>query len=464
MTYWIVAAVLTVILVVWLVQGNKSSTVVDAMDAAIRDGDEELLSHLLKSAPDVARNINDVTFLLVKAVCHNRENMVRELLDLGHSGRDIQQCALMHEVDVLNTAIKESNPDVLRILMVAGMVAEQEYASPMLCCYVLGRPEHLRVLKMFDALTVAEGQNEKKLSRLHAVALCYEDNAEVLLQMAKDALKEGDDVNAFSLSGNTPLDFAMDTTHEGAGDRSALQKLLLRYGAKTGRSLRVPCPGYQSTAYFAEQLPDLSAVELPDGVQIEGIDAPDTRPLPVEDLEEKCKVNEDLAQLCRHSAHVRVSVQGKQGEDPLEVGRRMFSVLLQMVSLPGFAGLSCSGAVAPASSCVTGASAPEVLYPMLYTEVKVGKSEGVYVINTSGLAEYGLQEVELLIDDKTLTKKKVQLASVIHALVAEVVSGTAAWEDGHTIALNGVLCEISLGDHVLTKNRGLVFGAYPGCN
>lgn len=464
MTYWIVAAVLTVILVAWLTKGERGNKAVAAMDAAIAAGDDELLSRLLKAHPAVTANVDDVTFLLVKALCHNREEMVRELLGFGHSGREIQQCALLHDVDVLSTAIKDSNPDVLRILMAAGMAAEAEFASPMLCCYALGRPEHLKVLEMFDALSVTEAQNERKLTRLHALTLCFEDNAEVLLKMAEEVLNDGENVNALTASGNTPLDFAMDTTHEGAGDRSALQELLLRHGAKTGRSLRVPSPAYCSTAYFSEKLPDLSAVELPDGVQIEGIEEQDVRPLPVEEPEEQCKKNEDFAKMRSHQSHVRVTVKGQRGDDPLEVGRRMFDVLEKMVSLPGFVGVSCSGGVAPASACITGTDAPPVFYPMLLATVKVGKSDGVYVVNTAGLADYGLHEVELLVDDKTLAKKKVQLGDVIQSMLLAVVTGATVWEDGHTVSINGLCCGISLGQHILTQKHGLVFGAAPEYN
>lgn len=461
MTYWIVAAVLTVILVAWLTKGGKGNNkAVEAMEAAITAGDEELLSRLLKTHPAVAENVNDVTFLLVKAVCRNREGMVRELLDLGHPGREIQQCALLHEVDVLSTAIKDANADVLRMLMVAGMEAEAEFASPMLCCYVLGRPEHLRVLKMFDALSATETQNERKFSRLHALSLCFEDNADVLLKMAEDALKDGADVNALSAAGNTPLDFAMDTTHVGAGDRSALQELFLRYGAKTGRALRVSCPCYESVAYFSEKSPDLSALDLPEGVQVLGSDAPDAEPLPVDALEEKCEKNPELAHMATHRAHVRVKVQGACGEDPLVVAKRMLGVLMQVAALPGCAGVRNGSSIVPASCCVVDEEAPGVFYPLLFTDVMIGLTgDKVYAVDTVGLSAYGLPEAELLVEEKLLKKKGCQIQELVFVLLAELVTGESVWEEGHTATLKNLFCLIASGKHLITENQGLVFVA-----
>lgn len=460
MTYWIVAAVLTVILVAWLTKGSKRDKVIAAMEAAIVDGDEEMLSRLLKESPAVAENVNDVTFLLVKTVCHNRGSMVQELLDLGHSGRDIQLCALAHEVDVLSSAIKDADADVLRVLMVAGMEAEAEFASPMLCCYVLGRPEHLRVLKMFDALSATEEQNERKFTCLHAVALCFEDNAEVLLQMAEEALKNGADVNALSAAGNTPLDFAMDSTHVGAGDRTALQELLLRYGAKTGRSLRIPNPSYEAVAYFSDKSPDLVALVLPDGVQVLGVDSPDAEPLPVDNLAEKSAKNPELAQIAAHRAHVRVSVQGAGGEDPLVVVKRMLGVLMQVAALPGCAGVRHGGALVPVSCCVVDAEAPDLFYPLLYTDVMTGLTgDKVYAVDTVSLTAYGLPEVELLVEEKLLKKKGCHIQELVYLLLTELVSGASVWEDGHTVTLKNLFCLIASGKHLVTEKQGLVFVA-----
>ena len=126
MTYGIVAIILLVLALVWLIVSGRSGRLIDEMEAAIKAGDDAQFSSLLKKNGQEVTSLNDVTYLLLRAVMHNRYGMVQEILDLGHKASDLQRCALDHEVNLLSLAISEADADVLRILLAAGMKDEVE--------------------------------------------------------------------------------------------------------------------------------------------------------------------------------------------------------------------------------------------------------------------------------------------------------------------------------------------------
>lgn len=459
MTYWIVAITLTAILVAWYMWSGKSSKAVDAMDAAICAGDEEALSRLLKEHPEVVAELNDVTFLLMKSVLLNRPGMVQEVLDMGHRGRDLQQCALLHDVNLLNLAIEKADADVLRMLLVAGMDVGAETVAPVLVCYSEGKPEHLRVLEMFEATTIGAEQNETCLTPLHVASVAFSENAEAILQMVGRLLESGADVNAMTTGGNTPLDAALDETHDGAGDSAALVELLRQHGGVTGRSLRVPNAAYTGCVYLASALENLPAVELPDGVRMQLINAPVGKELPLEGMEFFGVTDAELGKIKAHKAHVQVSVSGAHGEDPLAVAKRCVVALYRIAEQTDCVAVQLGDSIVVEDDYHLEDDAP--CNPMLYAPVKLGRVENKYIVmDTDGLAVFGLSEVELVMEQKLLKKnKKLNLMELIWNLRGVASAGVSAWENGHTASVNGVFCRIFQGKHALTEKEGIIFYA-----
>ena len=457
MTYGVVAILLLILAVAWYVCTGRSDKRVEDILACIESGDEQRFTALLKAAPQVVESVSDVTFLLLHALLKNRPAMVQELLDCGHSGAEIQACAREHEADLLTVAIDCADAEALRMLLIAGIKENGEAAAPVLSCYVSGKPEHLRVLEMFEATGITPKQNEHAYTPLHVAAVRFSENAEAILAMIKPLLEAGADVNAMSACGNTPLDMAKDKTHVGAGDADALVELLLSYGARSGRSMRVPKPCYTGRVYFDAECPQLPQLDLPQGVKVlcHNIPAEDLPGREV--LEEHAVPSADVDRLQAHRAYMQLTVTGQEGEDPLAVAERGLAVLVRLYVLPGMVGVQFEDAVIVA---------PDVLKledstynPMLYTMLRFGRTEDSYIlVNTCGLANFGLREIELVVNSKVLKKKRTSvIADMISDLGSAAVTGGSAWEPGHTATLGGMFCHIGYGKHTITEKEGFVF-------
>lgn len=457
MIYGIVAIILLMLVAGWYVLSGRFGRRVNEMDAAIKAGDEEKLTSLLLQNRQVAASLNDVTFLLLKAVMHNRYGMVREILDLGQKAADLQRCALEHGVDLLNLAIQEADADVLRILLAAGMKESAEAAAPFLTCYVYGRPEHLRVLQMFDAVQVRPEQNERGYTPLHVAAIKFSQNPEAVLSMVRPLLENGADVNALTVGGNTPLDMALDVTHDGAGNTETLVELLKSYGACSGRCLRVPEPAYSGRVFFSDELPEQIDSELPDGVSVQYVNSPaETAPLR-EKAEQYAVPEQNAHKLYSHRTYVEVCVKGHKGEDPLKVAARALAVLSNVAEKPGVVGVQFEQALLVADDYKL--AEDEAFNPLLYASFHFGQYKDEFVlVDTSGLSRFGLPEVELVVNCKTLEKnKKIGLARLVADLSSVAVTGTSAWEPGHTATFCGLLCKIVYGKHSVTEKEGFVF-------
>lgn len=456
MTYGIIATLLLLIGIIWFIISGRADRSVDEMERVIVAGDEERLAVLLKNSPQVADSLNDVTYLLMKSVAYNRPSMVQELLGVGHRATDIQSCARDHEVDLLCSAIGEADAEVLRILLSAGMKESLEKYAPVQMCYMMGRPEHLRVLEMFDATGMTEEQNARKYTPLHAAAIRFSENPQVILPMVSALLQKGADVNALSSGGNTPMDMALDETHEGAGQTELLVDLLRAHGGTTGRILRVPQPMYDGAVYFSGSTPDCGAIELAEGVEIVACNESDTT-LPANEELEACGLTpESLAALRKHRSYVLVRVKGKAGDDPLQVASKGLSVLVQLTNLPGMVGFRFEKNFIPTRDFIY--SEEGEFNPMIYTSLKMAHTEDDYIlVDTSGLSRFGLAEVELIINRKVLNKNKhLALGELIADLSTAAISGKTAWEAGHTATLRGMFCQIAYGKHSVTHNDGIV--------
>lgn len=461
MTYGIVAIILLTLALVWFVFSGKSGRCVDDMDAAIREGNDAKLSSLLQQNKRVASCLNDVTFLLLKAVMHNRYGMVREILDLGQKAADLQRCALEHGVDLLNLAIQEADADVLRLLLASGMKESAESAAPVLTCYVYGRPEHLRVLQMFDAMQIRPEQNERGYTPLHVAAIKFSKNPEAVLAMVRPLLESGADVNALTAVGNTPLDMALDVTHEGAGDTEPLVELLKSYGACSGRCLRVPEPEYSGKVFFSAGLPKQVDCELPEGVQLRYVDAPADSASLREMADVYAVPERNVSELLAHRSHVEVYVKGNKGEDPLKVAARALDVLVKIAGNAGMVGVQFEHSLLVADDYKL--ADEDSFNPLLYATFRFGQYKNKYVlVDTAGLSRFGLPEVELIVNCKTLAKNKnVGIAQLVADLSSVALSGTSAWEPGHTATLCGLFCKIAYGKHSVAEQDGFVFMISP---
>ncbi len=458
MTYGIMAMALLILALLWLLfSGRGDSRHVDAMDAAIEAGDEAMLTALLKKHPRVAASVNDVTFLLVKAVMQNRASMVQELLDLGHRAADLQRCARDHATDLLNVAIRDADADVLRMLLVAGIKETEEETAPLLMCYIVGRPEHLLVLQRFEAMRMAEAQNAAGYTPLHAASIRFSSNPTVILQMVRELLEGGADVNALTAGGNTPLDLAMDQTHEGVGDDDSLVQLLLAYGAKSGRCIRVPEPAYRGRVYVGGRPAPLPHVELPAGVKLASVQgrlgAAECQELLAYNNIQGAAADAFLA----HKAYVEVTVQGEPGEDPLKVAERALSVLVQLVAMADVVGVQFEQTLLTDASPIL--ETEGAFNPFLYTALRFAQyRKDYFLVDTAGLASFGVPELELIVECKSMRRKhRALLSQLLVDLSSAALSGHSAWEPGHTATLCGKFCRISYGKHSITENVGFVF-------
>lgn len=457
MTYGIVAIILLLVGVAWFVVSGKSGRRVDAMDAAITNGDEAALTALLKADPDVTASLNDVAYLLTKAVGFNRVSMVQELLDLGHKGSELQRCVLEHDIDLLCAAIREADADILRMLLASGMKETAESFPPVLMCYVVGSAEHLRVLEIFDATGIAPKQNERGYTPLHVAAFRFAENPDGILNLIRPLLQRGESVNVLTAGGNTPLDMALDVTHESAGPMERLVELLVKHGGRTGRSLRVPQPSYEAAVYFAGDSARGVDCALPEGMSLSVELHPDSDLRNQEKLNESHISQEDAETLLAHGSYLSLKVTGKNGEDPLQVAGNALSVLADLVKLPGVVGFRFEDTYQTAVDMSF--RIDEDYNPLLFTRFQMAHSRDNFVlIDTSGLDKFGLSEIELVIDHKLLHKNKsLDLSALVADLSMAAVSGKTAWESGNTANLHGMFCRVGYGKHSITDKAGFVF-------
>lgn len=458
MTYGVIAILLLILAVVWYVVTGRPDKRIAELEAVISKGEDDLFSSLLKNSPKVAENVSDVTFLLLKSIMANRVSMVQDLLDLGHPVAEIQLCAVDHGVDLLSAAIETADADVLRMLMAAGMKETSDVTPPVLTCYAAGKPEHLKILQMFEATELSSAQKQAGLTPLHVAALSFAECPEVILAMIQPLLESGADVNAMTAGGNTPLDMAMDKTHVGAGDVDALVKLLLAHGARRGRSLRVPVPCYTGRVFYEGTTPVDSDIELPSGVQLVP-HAEETADLADADFPQEFTASDaGKAALRAHRSYVSLCVQGKPGEDPLEVAGRGLGVLTALSKATGVVGVQFEKTLLVPSEYVL-VDEDGSFSPLLYTDLRIGRTlDKMILVDTAGLSRFGLPEVELIVADKNVRKdRNAILSGLLADLSATVLAGSSAWEAGHTASLRGMFCRIGYGKHAITENEGFVF-------
>lgn len=425
---------------------------------AIEKGDAEELRRVLRKIRHylVEDDYEMLVSYLPLAVMANSPDCMKELLALGGKAHHLQE-RLMEEEDVelLNLCVQHGSPEMLRLLLEVGMKPEAETESPWLNCIAHGSVEKARVLVELGADKVTESQSQDAHGNgpLHAVVYGWFYNPEESLGMLRYLLHEyGADVNACSPSGNTPLDLAYDETHVGYEKNDDLRRLLTEAGGKRGRNLRVPVPAYAGRVFVKGELPDVAAIAaaMPEGLRITAHAGQWNAEALRESLNESPLKDDVIARILSHTSYVEVAVQGRENEDPVTVAERALSALGAFETMPGVVGVQFQSFIGSAFK-----GEPGELMPYDLIGVALGRTEdGDYLLATRGMTDYGLAEVELEMPASVYEKGKLSpfapLADVLHQLMR----GTSAIEDGHTLTLCNLHAEIEWDTLLTTGDEG----------
>lgn len=395
-----------------------------------------------------------VSYLTV-AVMENSPDCMKELLALGGNAAHLQErLKEVDDVELLNLCVQHGSSEMLRLLLESGMKPETETESPWLSCIVHGSVEKARVLVELGADKITESQSQEAHgnSPLHAVVYGWFYNPEESLAMLRYLLHEyGADVNACSISGNTPLDLACDETHVGYEKNDELRRLLTEAGGKRGRNLRVPVPTYSGRVFVKGELPDVAAIAaaMPEGLTITPHDGPWNADTLRESLKESPLKDEVIAQIMSHSAYVEVAVQGRENEDPVTVAERALTALYLFETMPGVVGVQFQSFIGSAFK-----GEPEELMPYNLIGVALGRTDDdEYLLATQGLTDYGLPEVELEMP-ASVYDKRLSPFEPLGDVLYQLMRGTSAIEPGHTMTLCNLYSEVEWCTLVTTGCEG----------
>lgn len=401
------------------------------------------------------KDMEVLPMLVTYAVAMDKADCLRVLLE-GVKGEELQREAAATEEYPLSMAVALASPQVLRVLLEAGMKPGEEVHSPWLLCCAEAKVEHARVLAEFggDVLSDAQKVEEQGKSGLHALVYGWHDHPEEAALMLDYLLERGDDVNALTSAGNTPLDLAADTTHVGYAENAVLRERLLAAGGKRGASLRVPRPQYKARVFVKGALPDVCAVcpELPEGVTVsrhEGICTDEY----VDTFLKNSADKERVESLRSHTAYLEITVQGTEGEYPITVAKRAYTVARQLAQQPGVVGVQFGRQIAR-SFWGEDDPAPMDIVPIF---VQHSPRHKMMVLYTDGMNDYGLQEYSLLVPDKAACEKKdVNSHAAILTLMGMAMEGTTGIEPGHTMTLENVFCRVMWGENPDTGKDGFI--------
>lgn len=395
-----------------------------------------------------------VSYLTV-AVMENSPDCMKELLSLGGNAAHLQErLKETDDVELLNLCVQHGSPEMLRLLLESGMNPETETESPWLGCIVHGSVEKARVLVELGADKITESQSQEAHgnSPLHAVVYGWFYNPEESLAMLRYLLHEyGADVNACSISGNTPLDLACDETHVGYEKNDELRRLLTEAGGKRGRNLRVPVPTYSGRVFVKGELPDVAAIAaaMPESLTITAHAGQWNADTLRESLKESPLKDEVIAQIMSHSAYVEVAVQGRENEDPVTVAERALTALYMFETMPGVVGVQFQSFIGSAFK-----GEPEELMPYNLVGVALGRTEDDdYLLATQGMTDFGLPEVELEMP-ASVYEKRLSPFEPLGDVLYQLMRGTSAIEPGHTMTLCNLYSEVEWRSLVTTGSEG----------
>lgn len=395
-----------------------------------------------------------VAYLMVAAM-GNSAACMKELLKLGEAAHLQKRAMEEEDAELLNICVEYGSPEVLREMLAAGMKAEEETESPWLHCFVHGSVEKARVLVSYgaDKVTPEQAEEDQGNSPLHAVVYGWSHNAAAAGRMLDYLLHEyGANVNACTLSGNTPMDLACSETQLGYKQNEKLRLKLTEAGAVRGRSLRVPEPKYSGRVFVQGVLPELSAIAgvLPQGVSILGHAEPwDKEKLSA--LLEQGSIKREVAErILSHTHYVEVTACGSKGEDPIRVAERALAVLRLLESMPDVVGVQLEASVGREFR-----SNDEELYPYDLVGVALGRTdEDAYLLATRGMEIYGLPEVELEMPEEVFESGKFSPFAPLGDVLCQLMRGTTAMEPGHTLTLCAHFSEVEWGQHLTTNRVG----------
>ncbi len=425
---------------------------------AIELGDVDALRALVEKhrALLVEDDYEVLTTYLTLAVTANQPECLKVLLELGEAAH-LQQRTLEEDDDaLLQLCIEHGSPDMLRIMLAAGMNPVAEPESPWMHCFVHGSVEHARVLREFngDKLTPEQLVGLGGESPLHAVVYGWYYNPKESADLLRYLLHEyGANPNVMTTAGNTPLDLACDETHVGYEGNDELRRMLIEAGGKRGRSIRVPEPAYTGRVFVKGELPDVAviAATMPENLTISTHCEP-WNPTVLRDCLKDMPIKDEVAErILSHTSYVQVAVQGKAGEDPVSVAECVLTVLRMFESAPGVVGVQFQSFI---GSGLHGA--PGDLIPYNLVSVELGRTDdGAYLLATNGMPDFGLPEVELEMPAPLYEGLKISPFAPLGDVLVQLMRGTSAIEPGHSMTLLGrFYTSIEWGNLLTTRAAG----------
>ncbi len=418
----------------------KFSRVGSKLTKAIVGGDVAALQTMVKKYRNLLTedDFEALTGFLTLAVAENQHECLKVLLELGDAAHLQERTLEEDDVALLQLAVEHGSAEMLRTMLAAGMKPAAEPESPWMHCYVRGSVEHARVLREFggDVMTPEQLEDLEGETPLHAVVYGWYYNPAESAAMLRYLLQEcGEDPNAQSIAGNTPLDLACDETHVGYEGSDELRRLLTETGGKRGRNLRVPVPSYSGRVLVKGELPDVSSIaaSVSAGVTV----MPHAEPWnPValrESLKESPLKDDVVDQLLSHSCYVEVAVQGSDGEDPVAVAQRAMVPLRLLETMPGVVGVQFQSFIGSSFK-----GEPGELMPFNLIGVALGRTEeGAYLLATQGMVDYGLPEVEISVPEVMVQKWNITPFAPLGDVLYQLMRGTTAFEPGHSATLLG---------------------------
>lgn len=418
---------------------------------AVVQGDIAALESILKKQE---LSMDD---LVLMAITADRAESLRFLLKQSSDALALQkEIREENGMSVFWFAVAFASPAVLRLLLESGMKPELEKESPWIYCCVEGKPEHARVLAEFgaDVMTPEQRDESKGIGPIHAVVYGWFEHPEESLPMLNYLLERGEDVNALSSSGNTPLDLAYDETHVGFRTVDSLRDILEKAGAKRGASLRVPHPVYTIRLFLNEVMPDIRSYlnALPEGVSLTEHRSPWSE-MPAlldtyEDLPEEFRDN-----MCAHTGWLEIRVTGQPGEYPPEVVKRGFVAARQLVRHYAVSGVQCGRYL---GSSFAELEEDEINPLEMVHLVRAVTQDNVAVLCTDGMTEYGLPEYELIVPVSVCEKRNLNPLAAMLDVLMQAVNGTSCLEPGHTMTLMDCFTTVEWGETLLTQKQGFL--------
>lgn len=428
------------------------------MRRCVEAGDSDKLAALLEKYHQEAEEMEYRSALLVSAIFADDPKSVRVLLD-GRDGKVIQAQLEEEDIDFLSLAVGGAGPQVLRLLLESGMKPADDSHSLWLMCCGDALVEHAKVLADFgyDKLTPGQVEADGGKTALHVAVYGSAEHPEEAADMLKYLLKKGEDVNAMTPAGNTPLDLACDRSHVRVEEENDLAALLEAAGGKRGASLRVPHPRYTARVFVKGDLPDISQMDLPEGVTVQAHEGTyqDEDKYFADYLAENLEAA-DAERIRNHSAYLEITVQGAEHELPVKAAGRAYAVAYRLSQQPGVVGVQFARKIAPKFSGMPGNPEAPMPWDLVPFHSFTASDKSVEIVCTDGMVDYGLQEYTLAVPFEAYESKDINPLAAMLMLTHMTMEGTTCLEPGHTMTLEGVFTRVEWGEHPISRKPGFI--------